>query len=303
MIRFAPLRTVGFLSLLALNACSSEPKTAADAPSGAFNYAPALDRPHRETMKRVEEVAIPGSPLRDSEEWTLEWDVVTTKDGENFKRSLKLVGLKINVNGQALLKGDEVKSDGATLVIVTDKQSNVLDVQGADGFSQAIVGLGAPDAQPALKRIFSPERLKLLAVVRSIELHEDFVGRPSAVGSTWTAKDPDGGAPRQIKVLRETPCGTNHCVEVQREYQLDRNAVYADISEHVAAYVQQQGGDPSKIEVVGMDLKLADSLVIEPSTMDYHGAKFDQEATIRLAGPAGELPVSVKVQRQTDYRY
>jgi hypothetical protein len=37
--------------------------------------------------------------------------------------------------------------------------------------------------------------------------------------------------------------------------------------------------------------------------MDHYGAKFDQQATIRVAGPKGELGVSVKVQRQTDVRF
>jgi hypothetical protein len=37
--------------------------------------------------------------------------------------------------------------------------------------------------------------------------------------------------------------------------------------------------------------------------MDHFGAKFDQQATIRVAGPKGELPISVKIQRQTDVRF
>jgi len=287
--------------LFAASACSGS-KTAADAKPGAFNYAPALDKPSHETMRRLEEVAIPGTPLRNAEEWTLEWDVVTTKDGENYKRSLKLVGLKIDVNGQPLLKGDEVKAAKATVDIVTDKDSNVVDVRGAEQLSQAIVGLGAPDAQPALSRIFSPARLQILAAVRSMELHQDFVGRPAQVGSAWTSSDPEGGS-KQIRVLAEIPCGAGKCVQVVREYKLDEKQIYGDISELVAAYVKEQGGDPNTVTLVGMDVKLEDSLVIDPATMDYHGAKFDQTATIRVAGPKGELPISMKVQRETSYRY
>ena len=291
------------LFLLFASSCS-EPKTAADAPEGSFNYAPALDRPSHETMTRLEEVAIPGTPIREAEEWTMDWDVVTKKDGENFKRSLKLVGLKISVNGAPLLKGDEVKSAGATVDIITDKASNVVDVRGADQLSQAIVGLGAPDAQPVLKRVFSPDRLRLLAAVRSMELHGDFVGRPAKVGSNWTAKDSDGGGARQIRVVSEAPCGaTSKCVHVVREYEVDKKALYAEVSDRIAGYVKEQGGDPAKVEVTGMDIKLEDSLLIEPATMDHFGAKFDQQATIKVAGPNGELPVSIKVQRQTDVRF
>ncbi|HVR19737.1 MAG TPA: hypothetical protein VMS65_08575 [Polyangiaceae bacterium] len=290
----------GFL-LLVSSACSGS-KTAADAKEGAFNYAPSLDKPSHETMRRLEEIAIPGTPLRNAEEWTLDWDVVTKKDGDNYKRSLKLVGLKIDVNGQPLLKGDEVKAANATVDIITDQKSNVVDVHGADQLSQAIVGLGTPEAQPSLRRIFSPDKLRLLAAVRSVELHRDFVGHPAQVGSQWTADDGDGGK-TQIRVVAEAPCGPGKCVQVVREYKVDEQALYAEISDLVAEYVKEQGGDPTKIGLVGMDVKLEDSLVIDPATMDYYGAKFDQQATIRVAGPNGELPVSMKVQRSTDFRY
>lgn len=299
----ARLASVALIFGLLASACS-EPKTAATANPGTFTYAPALDRPSHETMHRLEEVSIPGTPLRDAEEWTMDWDVVTKKEGDLFKRSLKLVGLKISVNGAALLRGDEVKKNEATVDILTDKDSRVMDVRGTDQLSQAIVGLGAPDSQAALKRIFSPDRLKLLAAVRSMELHEDFVGKPAKVGSQWTAKDPDGGAPRQIRVVSEAPCGASGtCFHVVRQYEIDKNAAYAEVSERVAAYVKEQGGDPATVQVTGMDLKLEDSLIIEPGTMDHYGAKFDQQATIRVAGPKGELPVSVKIQRQTDVRF
>jgi hypothetical protein len=151
--------------------------------------------------------------------------------------------------------------------------------------------------------MFSPERLRILAAVRSIELHEDFVGKPAQVGSEWTANDAEGGGTRQIKVAAEAPCAAGKCVQVVRRYEIDKNAVFADVSDSVAAYVKEQGGDPSQIKLVGMDVKLEDSLVIDPNTMDYFGAKFDEQATIRVAGPKGELPVSFKVQRQTDVRY
>jgi hypothetical protein len=105
-------------------------------------------------------------------------------------------------------------------------------------------------------------------------------------------------------VVSEAPCGAQStCLHVVRQYELDKDALFAEVSELVAGYVKEQGGDPSAIKVSGMDVKLEDSLLIEPGTMDYYGAKFDQQATIRVTGPKGELPVSVKVQRQTDVRF
>jgi hypothetical protein len=63
------------------------------------------------------------------------------------------------------------------------------------------------------------------------------------------------------------------------------------------------GGDPSAIKVIDANVKLEDSLTINPATMDYYGARFDQEATIRVAGPKGELPVAFKLQRESTYKY
>jgi hypothetical protein len=291
-----------------LFACApSQMQQASDAGAAAkttvFVYSPMLNHPHRETMKRMEEVAIPGSPMRNKEEWVMDWDVMTTQESNLFRRTLKLVGLKIAVNDAQLLRGDEVQPKTATLDVLTDKDSNVVDVRGADQFSDAIVSLGAPDARPALARAFSPERLKALAVERSTELHSDFVGRPAQVGATWMANDPNGGGTRQIRVLAAAPCGGTQCLQVRRYYDVDRQSVYAGISDKVDAYVKSQGGDPSKVAVTGMELKLEDSLLMNPASMDYYAAQFVEDATIHVSGPNGDLPIAFKQRRQTEYRY
>ena len=292
--------------LASASACASgEPaaNSAAGAGSGAFVYAPALNKPFRETMTRYEEVSIPGSPMRDAQKWTMDFDVTTTQENNLFKRSHRLVGLKINVNGAELLKGDEVKADLATVEVLTDKDANVVDVRGADQLSDAIAHLGAPETQSLLKRVFSPQRLKALIIIRNLEQHSDFVGRPAQVGSQWQATEADSGVVTQIRIAGETPCDGAKCVQVQRTYELDRQAVFAEVSERIAAFVQSQGGDPSKVQLTGMDLKLEDSLVIDPTTMDYHGARFSQDATLHVTGPNGELPVAFKVVRERTYKF
>jgi hypothetical protein len=292
---------VVFLSS-ACGGSGGEAKSPAGA-TGAFNYAPTLNAPYHETMQRYEEMSIPGTPVRDAERWTLDWDVVNGQESNLYKRTMKLVGLKLNVNGADQLRGDEIKPAGVTLQVLTDKDSNVTDVRGTEAMSNAIAGLGTPEAQPVLKRIFSPERLKALVVLRTIEQHADFVGHPAAVGSTWTAADPGGGATTQVKVVSESPCGKAKCVKVERTYDVDRNELFAEVSERVAAYVRSQGADPSQIKLVGLDVKLQDSLVIDPATMDYYGANLGQDATLHVAGPNGELPVALKIERTSDYKY
>lgn len=297
---------VTFLGLLLLSC--AEPgagqgsSSAAQAKGAKFVYAPALDKPHHELMTRTEEFSIPGTPMRQVEEWTMNWAVVTQLESNLFRRTLKLDGLKIRVNDVDILRGDEVKASDVKLEILTDKDSNVVDVRGAETFSAAIVKLGAPESQPVLSRVFSPPRLRALAAERSMELHSDFVGRPSEVGSTWMASDVSTGGTRQLRVLSETACGVSTCVQVRRDYELDRKELFAEVQARVGAYVHSQGGDPSKVAVTGMDLKLEDSLVINPRTMDYYGAQFVQDATIHVTGPKGELPVALKVRRQTEYK-
>jgi hypothetical protein len=129
------------------------------------------------------------------------------------------------------------------------------------------------------------------------------VGHPATVGSTWTATDGASGGTKQISIVSEAPCGNAKCVKVERKYDVDKNEVFAEVSDRVAAYVKSQGGDPAQVKLVGLDVKLQDSLVIDPATMDYHGANFGQDATLNVAGPNGELPVALKIERSSDYKY
>ena len=306
MVSFKKGLTVGLV--LCLGACAGgngngEPKSAAHARPEVFTYAPAVNAHHRETMRRGEEVSIPGTPMRNFETWTMDWDVETSRESNGYKRSLMLVGLKVNVNGVAAVRDSEVKASPVVIDVITDKDSNVVDVRGTERLSEAIAKGGDLQVQPVLRRIFSPQRLQALVALRSAEQHADFVGRPTRVGSHWEAKDPDTGQSRQVQVVGEERCGDTQCLRVRREYDVDRNALFEAVSEDVAAYVKSQGGDPSKVKVVGADVKLEDSLLIDPATMDYHSARFNESATIRVAGPNGELPISLQRLRETDYKY
>ena len=296
-----------FCLLLACVACSEAASAPAgvEAPTAAetFTYAPVLDKRFHHTQRRYEEVSIPGSPMRRSEEWIMDWDVVTKQESNTFRATQRLVGLKININGLELLKGDEIKDDMVAIDIVTDKDSNVVDVRGAEQLSEALVNLATPEARPQIARVFSAERLKALGVARSLERHADFVGRPSKVGSQWMANDPLTGGTKEIRVVAEEPCGAQTCLRVARQYDADRQAIQESVAAQVKADVQAKGGDPNQVNVVGMDIKHEDSLLIDPSTMEYHGANFIQNATVKVAGPEGELAVAFKLERQSTYKY
>jgi len=293
-------------AICVLAACSGadpEPKTANGHRAEVFTYAPTLNKPHRETVRLYQEVAIPGTPLRDTETWTLDWEAVTSSEANQYKRTLKLVGLKVVVNDVEELRGDEVKANnGAAIDVFTDGKAKVLDVRGADQLSAAVVALGDPALQPALRQSLSPARLKALAVMRTTEQHADFVGRPTQVGSTWAAVDANGTT-RNIRIVSEEPCGATRCLKVIRTYEVDKKEVFEEAARRVAAYVQQQGGNPDEIDLVDMNIALEDSLLIDPATMNGYGALLVQDATLRLASPSGELPVSFKTQREVVYTY
>ncbi len=296
-----------FFLLLAGVACAE----AASAPTGVeapttpetFTYAPVLDKRFHHTQRRYEEVSIPGSPMRRSEEWIMEWDVVTKQESNTFRATQRLVGLKININGLELLKGDEIKEDMVAVDIVTDKDSNVVDVRGTDQLSEALVNLASPEARPQIARIFSAERLKALGVARSLERHADFVGRPSKVGSQWMANDPLTGGTKEIRVVAEEACAPQSCLRVVRQYDADRQAIRDSVAAQVKADVQAKGGDPNVVDVTGMDIKHEDTLLIDPATMEYHGANFIQNATVQVTGPEGQLQVAFKLERQSTYKY
>jgi hypothetical protein len=262
-----------------------------------------LDKRFLHKQRRYEEVSIPGSPMRRSEEFIMEWDVITKQESNLFRATQRLVNLKININGLELLKGTEIKDDMVAIDILTDKDSNVVDVRGTEQLSQALVALAAPEAQPQVARIFSADRLKALAVLRSLERHADFVGRPTKVGSQWMANDAATGGTKQIRVVAEEPCGTQTCLRVIREYDADKQAIKDSVAAQVKADVEAKGGDPSKVDVVGMDIKHEDKLLIDPRTMEYHGASFVQNATVAVAGPEGQMQVAFKLERDSAYQY
>ena len=292
------------LPCLACSGAAPAPATAeAQAAPETFTFAPALDRPFHYTQRRFEEVSVPGSPMRNSEDWLINWEVVTKQESNHFRRTLRLVGLKISVNGLDLLQGHEVKQSFAAIDVLTDKDANVVDIRGTDQLSEALVALASPEGRPGVARLFSPENLKALVLTRSRELNSDFVGRPTKVGSQWMANTPGASGTRQIRVVAEEPCGSDRCLRVVREYDVDRAAIQANVSAQVAAYVESRGADPSQVKVVGMDLKHEDSLLINPSTMEYHDAKFDEAATIHVSTPEGELAVAFKLQRSSSYEY
>ena len=61
-------------------AAPAEGAATPDAPQAApetFTYAPVLEQEYSYQQRRFQEVSVPGSPMRNAEEWIIDWKVVT----------------------------------------------------------------------------------------------------------------------------------------------------------------------------------------------------------------------------------
>ena len=110
-------------------------------------------------------------------------------------------------------------------------------------------------------------------------------------------------ADEEIRVVAEEACGAETCLRVVRQYDADQQAIRDSVAAQVKADVQAKGGDPNLVDVTGMDIKHEDTLLIDPATMEYHGANFVQNATVQVTGPEGQLQVAFKLERQSTYAY
>lgn len=270
-----------------------------------FTYAPQVGRRFRHRMKRYEQLAIIGAPMRQSEEWIADWDVEIRQESNRYIQYAKLVGLEIKVNEANLLRGNELAGLDATLEIYTDKDANVAEIRGTESLTRALVSLATPEAQEAVAAMFSPERLKALFFQRVDERVRDLVGRPAVVGESWMSNAGAEGVvlTKQLRVEAQEPCGAASCLRIKRDYEIDKLGVWAMARERVAAWVQAQGGDPSELALKAAQAKLEDVLLVDPSTMEFHHATFDHKAAITVASAERMLQVEHQLRRESEYRY
>jgi len=295
--------------LFVLPACASKSGDAKSAPAAeanTFQYAPRVGSKFRHVMTRAEELTIVGTPLRQLEEWKLTWDVELSAEQDAVLMRGNLTSLELSVNGASVLAGNEVTSKEAFVEILFDKDGKVIDVRRTQTLTDALVSMARPEAAEVVRAIFDPEGLRYHFAGLVAERSMDLLGHPAAVGGSWeidAAPDAPGAATRTVRVKAAEPCATFSCVRVARETRIAPEIVWEASKAEVAAYVQSQGGDPAAVKLEKADIELVDEMLVEPTTMQFHGATFSQKATITVQGPSGQLTVQSSLRRSSTYEF
>jgi hypothetical protein len=294
--------------LLATSACG--PKEAAKAPeasqTAAFQYAPRLGSKFRHVMTRAVELAVVGTPFRQLEEWAITWDVSLSAENNATLMRGELAGLELKVNGVQILRGDEVTPKKAFVEILLDSSGKVIDVRRADTITDAIVSVSRPESADVVRAAFNPEALRYHFAGLVSERTEGLMGRPANAGASWQIEaEPNapGMATRTLRVGDVEPCGAFSCVKVARETRIAPEIVWAAAKHDVEEYVKSQGGDPTKVTLAKADIQLTDEMVVEPATMQFHGASFLEATTLTVDAPTGQLTVKSSLKRGSTYQF
>ena len=314
--QFRPLRgrrAAGLVALGLITACGNQaaknpeppPRPVADL-SGKFTFEPRLGTTYHHTMRRTETFEIVGTEFKGLEEWESGWVMSITPAGDNYVYRAELDSLSIQQNGAVLLEGPEVHGKGGLMELTMDPQGRIVDVTQTETLTRAIAESAPQGLGSQLAAMFSPERLRLFFAMRASERTQDLLGQSARVGASWTGAVPGpDGTPlaKKVTVRSNEDCGQVRCVRVERTLHPDRGAVWSGAEARVRDFVVGRGGDPRDVELLAAEIKLIDELVVDPRTMEFHHARFEQSAALRVRVPSGEYDVKSSTVRESEYRY
>lgn len=286
-------------------ACGAKQTPAGSTGGQTFVYAPPVGLVFKHQMKQLDELTIPGSNFRDSEEWRIVWEVKVEDAGDKIQYRRRLVELGIDVNGESILKGNEIEPQRAEIVQVMSKEGQVLDVTGTEQLTKAIASL-VPEAQRGVVSAeFSPDRLRAVLGARAMDAFSEVVGKPADVGATWTAQGSYGALrAKKVVVDSELGCRGTSCRKLVRTFDIDQNMVGDTVRQKVASYLTGRGWDPATVKLVDSNLKVEDFFVVEPATCLFHDAQLAEQGRLVLEGPAGgrlEFVRTSKFESHADY--
>jgi hypothetical protein len=316
----SPRRSLALaLSILAITgtlACGSKPAPAPP-PSpiqqlaGTFTFEPRLGTAFRHTLKKVDTFEIVGTPLRETEESELTLSVTITPEDNQYRYTLRPLNLRIVLNGAPVFDTPggqaDLSTSGAEIALLINGQAVVTSIRGAETLTKALVALAPPERREQVAQMYQPRAIEQLLVVRVVERTADLIGNHSNVGNSWGARQAaeSGYDPvaKQLEVVGEADCAAPRCAVVSRKFNVDQRLIWQAAEGRVKQYVSSQGGDPNSVKVVKTDLLLEDELVVDPRTLEFHGARFEQKATITAQGPQGNMTVERSSVRTSTYDY
>jgi len=286
-------------------ACGAQQNPPSGGPATKFVFAPRVGGEFTHQMKHLDEVTVPGSNFRDSQEWSAVWKVKVEDGGDKYLYRRRLAEFSVTLNGQKLLNGQEIEPKKAEIVQVMSKDGRVLDVTGAETLTEALASLVPESERARVKQEFAPERLRAMLAARAVDSFDEVVGKPAEVGSTWKAESKFGPLKgKTVVVDSAVGCGGRQCRKLTRVFDIDQEMVNDVVRQRVATFLQQKGWKPSAARVADSNMKVEDVFVVEPATCHFHDANLNEEGFVVLKDPAGaslKIVMTSKAESHADY--
>lgn len=292
-------------AVLALACGSKQSPGPSGGPATKFVFAPRVGLEFTHQMKHVDEVVVPGSNFRDSQEWRVVWKVKVEDAGDKYIYRRRLAEFAVTLNGQKLLNGQEIEPQHAEILQVMSKDGRVLDVTGTDKLTEALASLVPPAERARVAKEFSPERLRAMLMARAVDSFDEVVGKPAEVGATWRAQSSFGALRgKTVAVESAVGCGGRDCRKLMRVFDVDQGMVNDVVRQRVATFLQERGWKPSAARVSDSNMKVEDTFVVEPATCHFHDALMKEEGYVVLTDPAGasiKIVTTSKHESHADY--
>lgn len=289
---------VGSLALtVAATACSKQ--KGAEGTQGAvgaeaartFRFAP-LNRSFTQTTVETKTISSPGSSLRTEVTGEYLWNVSTMQDGPNASYLAQLRRVIFRVDGQEVANQVPLANQVKARV---DSKGNLVDVTGAESLAQGLVSSMPPEQQESARSVIEQAAESVLAERFQLTV-ADLQGRPTALGSSWTARSRADGPVRgkTWTVRGEEVCGRERCLRVESIYDIDNEGITSRLEKALAG----QNTGMGNLELSDVTVSAKDSILVEPETLFLHHARFEQNAQAMVEREGQRQPMVIKETRE-----
>ncbi len=262
--------------------------------SGTFRFAPK-DQQFTQTTVETKTVSSPGSTFTSEVKGEYTWDIVAKREGDAANYSAELRRVVLRINGQNAV--NEAPPDNEVNVQV-DRNGQVTGVTGADSLAQGLIGRLPADERQNAQALLAD--VAHTAIAERFQLTVgDLQGRPTALGSTWTVPAQAGGPVRSKtwKVQGVEVCGSEQCVRVNATYDIDSQAISQQLQGDLVGSSVSASGQAEPVTLSDVTVTAQDSILVEPSTLFLHQARFEQTARVILEQSGRRQPMLISEVR------